>query len=41
MENDGVEAQVGFASFIQNVKDVIKYKSVWVFGAVMFGTYGV
>ena len=41
MENDGVEAQGSFAGFIQNVKDVIKYKSVWVFGAVMFGTYGV
>ena len=30
-----------FCQFFQNVKDVIKYKSVWVFGAVMFGTYGV
>ncbi len=41
MTDDGVEAQQGFAGFMQNVKDVIKYKSVWVFGAVMFGTYGV
>ena len=27
--------------YIQDVKEVVRYKSVWVFGIVMFGTYGI
>ncbi len=31
----------GFAGLISDLKQVVKYKSVWVFGLVMFGTYGI
>lgn len=31
----------GFAGLISDLKEVVKYKSVWIFGLVMFGTYGI
>lgn len=31
----------GFKGLISDLKEVVKYKSVWIFGLVMFGTYGI
>ena len=41
IEDAPVEAPTGFKGLISDIKEVVKFKSVWIFGAVMFGTYGV
>lgn len=41
VETDTVEDARGIKGFIFDVKEVARYKSVWIFGLVMFGTYGI
>lgn len=41
LAGEAVEGPAGFKGLISDIKEVVKYKSVWVFGAVMFGTYGI
>ena len=40
-ENESEEGPQGLKGLLSDIKEVVKYKSVWVFGAVMFGTYGI
>lgn len=41
LHEDGVAIEYGVKGLISDLKEVVRYKSVWVFGLVMFGTYGI
>ncbi len=41
VEKASEETPTGLKGLVSDIKEVVKYKSVWVFGAVMFGTYGI
>lgn len=40
-EDGADEGPQGLKGLVSDIKEVVKYKSVWVFGIVMFGTYGI